>query len=258
MALFIGTFSNAQSITLGPAFANALPYQENCKNHVIERDIYALSNNDSTKFADWVAYRMDSTFAKGPERSRNWKPDPALKEEETLEPSGPDDYAGAYAQYKYDRGHMAPLGSFDGTPGWEEVNYLSNITPQKAALNRGPWKQLESVERTLIQTCLAAYVICGTLYESSMPSLPSADEPHVVPSSFWKVVVCQTSKDTLVASFIFPQEVQQSASYLDFSTTLQEVEQRSGYDLFRGVNETWENHFSGFINDEWIRAAAGY
>ena len=105
-------------------------------------------------------------------RSSISKADPKLDDSLTLEPS-PDDYIGAYAAYKFDRGHMAPLGSFDGYERWHEVNYYSNIVPQKASLNRGAWKKLESVERELVEDCLNLYVMCGTIYEDSMPSLPT-------------------------------------------------------------------------------------
>ena len=98
-------------------------------NDVVIRDIYILSSNDTTKFADWVAYRVtESTI--GATAGRVWKPDPWLADTETLEPK---DYKGAFAALKTDRGHQTPLASFTSTPNWEATNYLSNITPQKSA-----------------------------------------------------------------------------------------------------------------------------
>ena len=60
-------------------------------NDIIVHEIYVLSSNDSTKFADWVAYRVTAKSI-GPTASRRWKADPALAEVETREPS---DYRGA-------------------------------------------------------------------------------------------------------------------------------------------------------------------
>ena len=114
-------------------------------NDVLVREIYVLSSNDTTKFADWVAYRVTEDSI-GPTDVRRWKADPALSEDETLEP---DDYRGAHAELQTDRGHQAPLASFTGTSAWETTNYLSNITPQKSALNQGPWKGLEDAVRDL-------------------------------------------------------------------------------------------------------------
>ena len=69
-----------------------------------------LSSNDAKKLADWVAYRMAaSTIRSTP--VRRWRADPALAEEETLEP---EDYDGAHAALGADRGHRAPLARFAG------------------------------------------------------------------------------------------------------------------------------------------------
>ena len=121
-------------------FFYGYPYGTDKSNDLIIRDIYALSSNDETKFADWVAYKLTYDMTTGSGKDRDWEPDPWLEDSETLEP---DDYKGAYNALGTDRGHLAPLGSFDGTETWYEVNYLSNIVPQKSSLNRGRWKQLE-------------------------------------------------------------------------------------------------------------------
>ena len=114
-------------------------------NDIVIRDIYILSSNDTIKFADWVAYRITKSTI-GKTAKRCWKPDPWLADNETLEPK---DYQGAFDALKTDRGHQAPLASFTSTPNWEVTNYLSNITPQKSALNQGVWVKLEKAVRTL-------------------------------------------------------------------------------------------------------------
>ena len=92
--------------------------------------------------------------------------------------------------------------SFDGLDTWFEVNYYSNITPQKENLNRGPWVKLETAERNLLKEYNEVYVICGTLYEEEIATLPNADESHLVPSHFWKVIICE--KDSEVKAAIIP------------------------------------------------------
>lgn len=63
-------------------------------NDLIIRRIYALSNNDETKFADWVAYKLTPIEVTGTlDLHRKWRADPMLAKNETLEPS-PDDYKG--------------------------------------------------------------------------------------------------------------------------------------------------------------------
>ena len=102
-------------------------------NQLIVRSIYALSNDPVTKFADWVAYKVNQNNLTGPKRTRVWKTDPDLDEADTITPS---EYAGANAMLGVDRGHQAPLAAFKGHQDWEMTNFLSNITPQSSELNQ--------------------------------------------------------------------------------------------------------------------------
>ena len=95
----------------------------------IERSIYTLSNNATTKFADWVAYNVTSLTIDGGTRSRNFRSDPDIDSDDRLEAA---DYTGAHAAIGTDRGHQVPLASFSNATDWEDVNYLSNITPQSS------------------------------------------------------------------------------------------------------------------------------
>lgn len=204
---------------------NGCPVGAPATNDLIVREIYSLSSNDTTKFADWVAYRV-TTATIGSGESRVWRPDPWLSDEETLEPP---DYDGAPAALKIDRGHQAPLASFAGTPQAAETNYLSNITPQRSDLNQAPWMYLETRERDLAKRDrIAVYVLTGPLYERSMQPMPNA-EAHVVPSGYWKIVM--TEKGELTA-FIFDQDTPRSAKYCDQRAALDAVEARSHLQLF--------------------------
>ena len=56
-------------------------------DELVVREIYILSNNRTTKFADWVAYRITADPI-GSTRTRVWRADPALPGTSTLEPDG--------------------------------------------------------------------------------------------------------------------------------------------------------------------------
>ena len=221
-------------------------------NDLIIRDIYALSSNDTTKFADWVAYRLDAATVTGDiSTSRNWKADPWLDEEETLEP---DDYTNAYATLHTDRGHQAPLGSFKGTDNWRDTNYLSNITPQASDLNQGLWVDLENSVRDLIGAGEVVYVMTGPIYERGMDGLPDCDEPHVVPSGYWKIVAIQPTSNTnsiRVAAFIFDQDTARDADVIDHLVTIDEVEERSRLNFFCELPDDAEDRVEGELFDEW-------
>jgi endonuclease G len=177
-------------------------------NDVVFNHTYALSNNPTTKFADWVAYEVNVlNFGDSP--GRDWGNDSLINDDESLEE---DDYDGAFKNLKTDRGHLAPLASFAGHPNWSELNYLSNITPQKSALNQGSWVDLEMAVRNAVGFRKSLYVITGTLYSEREKPLPGADEPHVVPSAYFKVIY--DSKGN-AASFMFDQDLPRNANYCE-------------------------------------------
>ena len=221
-------------------------------NDMIIRDIYALSSNDETKFADWVAYRLDEETVTGDVKTaRKWKSDPWLHENETLEKS---DYDDAHSTLKTDRGHQAPLASFKGTQCWSDTNYLSNITPQRSDLNQGPWKKLEEKVRDLVTAGNVVYVITGPLYEREMVALPKANEPHKVPSGYWKIVITQSGPDynsIQTGSFMFDQEVSRMESVIDHLCTINNIEAKSGLDFLRELPDAKEEEIEDSMNRDW-------
>lgn len=205
-------------------------------NDLVIRDAYALSHNDSTRFADWVAFRLTAAEVAGTlPLARAWRADEWLGPDERIETA---DYAGAFAVHGYQRGHLAPLASFSGSLGAGDLNVLSNVVPQRQALNEGPWQRLEAAERVLVLrraelTRAPVWVVVGTLYERAMPPLPEAHEPHVVPSGFWRVVAVEDGPGRAVAvAFLLDQDTPRDADVLDALVTVDEVERRRGLDLF--------------------------
>ncbi|MFC3053275.1 DNA/RNA non-specific endonuclease [Kordiimonas pumila] len=207
-------------------------------NDLIVREIFALSSNDTTKFADWVAYRVTSeTIGTSKSLNRDWEADPLLDDAETLEP---DDYKSAFGDLKTDRGHQAPLASFAGTVFWRSTNILSNITPQKSDLNQGAWVALESAVRDVAYKRKEIYVVTGPLYDpnENQMTLPKADETHTVPTGYFKVVATEAGAMT---AFVFDQDTDRNANYCDHIKPLSDVETLSGLDIFPEASATWAN-----------------
>lgn len=195
-------------------------------NDIVVRDIYTLSTNDLTKMADWVAYRITPDTI-GPSVNRNWSQDPDLTADETLTE---DNYDDAPAALHIDRGHQAPLAAFSGTKAVQQTNILSNITPQAAALNQGPWQRLEGKERELSKRLnVPVYVYTGPLFERPMRPMPNGPKFHRVPSGYWKVIL---TADQRLSAFLMDQNTPRGANHCDSRLVLQEVELRSRLYLF--------------------------
>lgn len=192
-------------------------------NIFICRDIYALSMNAQTKMADFVAYCITpkevGLFGQE-EQSRVWMPDPDLPENAALEPG---DYEGV-GSMEWDRGHLAPLASFRGG-AWEQTNYMSNIAPQAAVLNRGAWLGLEKHVRRLVGQHGRVCVMTGPVYEREMPSLPKADEGHAVPSGFYKVVWYGQEQE----AYFFDQGTGKGVKFEEGKIEIETIEDKTGW-----------------------------
>lgn len=175
--------------------------------------------------ADWVAYEVDvANFGESP--GRDWASDPFLPPDTTLEES---DYKDASKEpLDADRGHQAPLASFAGSRYWYELNYLSNITPQNKDLNQGAWKNLEDAERNAVSYRSSLFVITGPLYEKQMPQMPGADEPHIVPSAYYKIVYDKTGN---AAAFYMEQSTLRQTSYCNKTISLTDLQSKLNFRL---------------------------
>lgn len=194
------------------------------------RDAYTLNNNASTKFANWVAYKMTSS-SQASGRSRTWRQDPDLPASDTLAPAA---YTGANAALAVDRGHQAPLAGLGGSSDWQSLNYLSNITPQKAALNQGAWVRLEDKERALSNS-KTVYTVTGPLFEKNIATLPNAPAVQI-PSGYWKILFTGASPaDGKFAAFIMNQDTPRAANFCNFQVTVSQIEQKTGLNIWSSL-----------------------
>lgn len=120
--------------------------------------------------------------------------------------------------------------------------------------------QLERRVRDLVEEGNTVFVMTGPLYERDMDPLPEADEPHVVPSGYWKIVIVEpesSSDPVLVGSFIFDQETPAGYAVIDHLCTIDEVEQRSGLDFLREMPDGDENQIEADDFEEWAEEEFG-
>ena len=204
-----------------PHLPNGMP--EPKPQRIVVRDIYCFAPNPETKFPSWVAYTVsrETMGNGGGEQSRDWQPDPdPTIADLVLEP---EDFEGGYQALGVDRGHLVPLASFRGA-NWEQVNYMSVIVPQRSALNRGAWAQLEDQVRDMAKVS-PVNVLAGTDYDRSLGVLPNADEPHQIPSGLWMVV----SQNKTTAAYYFDQDSDQNVQ--EAIVTIPELQARVGLNI---------------------------
>ena len=203
-------------------------------NDLIFRRPYITSTNDLTKMADWVAYKF-SKQSIGKIYNPELRTDPLLHSNETLEPY---DYNKSKQLIGYRPMSLVPFASFAATPYWKDIEYLSNVVPVAIDIVKGAWSSIEVKERELVSKdeILAIYVMAGTIYEDAQPSLPNADETHIIPSGLWKIIAIKQGGKIKTASFLFSQKESRNADYCSLLTSIDVIEERTGLDFFHELS----------------------
>ena len=217
--------AGAEEVRIAHCLAGC-PVGADPSNDLIVRAIYALSFNNRTLVADWVAYRVtEASIGIATNLSRRPQADPFVAL--TLDES---DYLESASVAQVERNLWAPLVSFAGTPYWNDVNYLTNMVPRNPELNRGSWYGLEWAVRNLASRIGELYVVTGPLYDDAMPHATlSSSKTHQVPNGFFKVVA---TADGRISAFSFDQGLAFYVHHCDSRRSLEEIESRSGLDLF--------------------------
>jgi endonuclease G len=131
---------------------------------------------------------------------------------------------------KYDRGHQVPANHLDSSDvSIRETNYMTNIMPQAANMNRGAWLQTEEIiECYRDQDELL--VIGGVVWGNN-----TADDYFVTshgvktPDAFWKVVIRGTGQDERAIAWIVPNVAEATRKNLDsYLVTVDEIERVTG------------------------------
>jgi endonuclease G len=90
----------------------------------------------------------------------------------------------------FDRGHLVPANHLDhDEDAISQSNYMTNILPQAALMNRGSWLETEELVECL-RDKEPVHVLGGAAYNSKDPRYNWFQDSHNVktPSWFWKVV----------------------------------------------------------------------
>jgi len=206
------------------------------EQQIVVHHLYAAVIEQESNLAEWVAYRvLGDSLGVASLLPRTWHDDPLLgtgsnnlEIDADVQLVQPDLSNAQDREYRVnevqinaaDRGRLAPMTSFAGTPYWNDLNNMSNMAPLPTDLRVGSWARLEQAINALASQVGDAYVVSG-------PLLPSQD-PIANPSAYFKVVLASNR----LSAFIFPGSLRQNDRYCAQLSTLEEVEAATNIDLF--------------------------
>ncbi len=213
---------------------------------------------DADKHAPlWVAFPLHANVYGGSYSSDSspWTGDPAFKSLSGWEQTGLDNAS----TVGYSRGHFVAKSYRKlSQNAYNQTFYYTNQAPQwQDGFNSGVWSTLEQkiLEASPSSSSDTLYVVVGVLYEGTVQTLPSGSIDVPIPSHFYCCVMkCSFSGGSMTdargEAFIYTNESHSGETYnsSDFVTTIDYIEQRTGFDFFANVPSSIQTEAENGIN----------
>lgn len=215
---------------------------------LIRRTEFTGSWNEARGIPNWVAYNLNATqIVPGQDRCNCFTFDPLLEavgysSYTTADYTG----AGAFAGYGIDRGHL--VRSFDRTSGTLDnarTYYFSNIVPQAADLNQGPWAVHENYLGDLARfQDREVWIYTGA---TGTQGTVKGEGRITIPEYSWKVSVIASRgtsladvrdyRDLEVVAVVMPNipGIRNADWQTEYLVTADSVERLSGYRLLAAL-----------------------
>ncbi len=252
-----GCTSTNLHLTMGNpscAVTNSSTYAD---NYLMVKTQYVLSYSNTRRIPNWVAWHLDASDLGSAGRSSSFSTDGTL-------PSGwyqvtSSDYTGS----GFDRGHHCPSGDRTASSTDNLATFLTtNIMPQAPDNNQGPWEQLETYCRTLVNNGNELYIVCGGAGQGGSGSNGSASTiasgKIVVPAYTWKVIVILsngtndlsrvTSSTRVIAVKLPNTQGIRSNTWGSYRVKVDDVETLCGYDLLSSLSTSLQSSLESTVD----------
>lgn len=197
---------------------------------------YVVLYDESNYAPLWTAHAMHKSMwvDNNVGRHNSWKDDPAI----SLKQQSGNGSTG------YSRGHfVASSDRQSSVLQNKQTFYYSNQAPQwQNSFNGGVWESLESdIQGHTPSGRDTMYVVTGVLYEGTKTLKSNNGYTVPIPSHFYKLLMkCSFDAsgqmtDAEGCAYLFTNEAHASGKYTNFTTTIDAIEKRAGFDFFPAV-----------------------
>jgi endonuclease G len=207
-------------------------------NYLMEKPQYVVSYSRDKGIPNWVAWHLDNTWLGNVPRNDTFRPDSTLPE------GWYHVKKASYNRSGYARGHHCPSADRTNTVEDNSATFLmTNMMPQAANNNSGPWEKLEKYCRILVKQGKELYIYAG-----SYGSQGTIDNDHVtIPSHTWKVIMVLDSGEndlnrvtttTRLIGVDMPNnndQISRKDDWKSYRICVDSIEARTGYDFFSNV-----------------------
>ena len=234
------------------------------QNYLMEKPEFALSYNRDLGRPNWVSWHLSSEWTGTLARVDTFRADPAVS---------PDWYrvqAFDFSGSGFDRGHMVPNADRDkqtSVPINQATFLMTNMVAQAPGNNQGPWADLEEHLRTFTDAGSEIYIVAGPegtggkgTSSGDVPTMTIANGHVAVPANTWKVAlvlpmggndVSRVTCSTRTIAVIMPNvDSIREIDWQTYLTSVDEVEELTGYDLFANLPDAVEYCVEAGVNGE--------
>jgi endonuclease G len=208
--------------------------EDGAAQRVLVNRAYVVGYSDALAAPRWAAYRV-ADLDKIPTPPA--RPDKFETDRRTAARVASDDYTGS----GYDRGHLAPnyaIATRHGAAAQRETFLMSNIVPQRHALNGGLWRELEEKIATSWPARYGeVWVIVGPVFGANPRRLRGG---VAVPEAFFKIVIDEHEGKLRTLALLVPQETPAGADPESFLTSVAEIQRRTGLDFLSELDDAAE------------------
>lgn len=227
------------------------PAQKDPTLLILRNKAYVAGYSESRENPLWVSYCLEGS-PKGPGGKRPSKFTTDARTQSRVS-------HGDYTSTGYDRGHLAPNAGIAGRLGPEaqrETFLLTNIVPMQPDLNRRVWQKLERLESDDWAPSFGkVWVLTGPVFDADRQLLGEADDRDrsssrvEIPDAFYKIIIDEDGAEVRTLPFLMPQNVRGTESPRQFLTSIDRIEQLTGFDFLWALNDPHEDAIEKMIPD---------
>jgi DNA/RNA endonuclease G (NUC1) len=218
--------------------SGAIVDTNNHDHYLIQRTVEALDYSDNLGEPNWASWDLTASDIGSSGRSD-------FLTDTTLPPNFNWVGTADYTDSGYNRGHMCPSEDrSDNTNDNKLVFYMSNVIPQTADNNQGPWEKLESYCQSLAQSGDELLIMCGPNGFSG--ARINTNGPVFIPDYIWKIAVVvppgSGSALSRITSFTRVIAVNmpnisgiRSVSWTNYITSVNQIQTNTGYTFFTAL-----------------------
>lgn len=200
---------------------------------VLDNDGFAVGYSVEHRVPVWVAYRLGPN----PGEHDYDRPSDFDADERLRRPVDHDDYTHS----GFDRGHLAPnyaIMTRYGRRAQLDTFLMSNVAPMRAALNRGPWLDLEMLlAKGYANEFGEIWVVTGCVFDEQEEELDSEVE---IPDGYFKIVIDERDGKPRAQAFAFSEDAGRDLELTDALVSVDRVERLSGLDFFHKLKDPVE------------------